>query len=132
LQDVADAQSRVVQCHIPYSNGDVYWDTGGASYDRIQKTASPGEYEGSWQHWTFTKNADTGEQSIYLNGALWHSGTGFSLTMTGVTTFLIGSRADGIQNYDGMMDDFRLYDRALSPEEIAGLAGVTKPFDKPF
>jgi hypothetical protein len=52
--------------------------------------------------------------------------------MTGVTTFLIGSRADGIQNYDGMMDDFRLYDRALSPEEIAGLAGVTKPFDKPF
>jgi len=32
----------------------------------------------------------------------------------------------------GILDDLRLYDRALSPNEIAGLAGVTVPFDKPF
>ena len=129
VQDVADAQTRVVQCNLPWSNGTVFWDTGGVGYDRIQKAASPEEYEGSWQHWTFTKNADTGEQSIYHNGALWHSGTGFSLPMTGVTAFLIGSQANGTENnYDGMMDDFRLYDRALTPEEIGWLAGWTEPF----
>jgi hypothetical protein len=30
------------------------------------------------------------------------------------------------------MDDFRIYDRVLSDAEIAGLAGRTNPFDKPF
>jgi len=33
---------------------------------------------------------------------------------------------------NGLIDDVRIYSRALSPAEIAGLAGVTKPFDKPF
>jgi hypothetical protein len=30
------------------------------------------------------------------------------------------------------MDDVQVYDRALSQEEIAWLAGQTQPFDKPF
>ena len=29
-------------------------------------------------------------------------------------------------------EDVRIYDRALSQDEIAWLAGRTKPFDKPF
>ncbi|MCH7559151.1 MAG: hypothetical protein IIB56_17100, partial [Planctomycetes bacterium] len=32
----------------------------------------------------------------------------------------------------GLIDDVRIYDYALSDAEIAWLAGVTKPFDKPF
>jgi len=32
----------------------------------------------------------------------------------------------------GLVDDARMYDRALSPEEIAWLAGQTLPVDKPF
>ena len=32
----------------------------------------------------------------------------------------------------GQIDDVRIYDRALTPEEIAWSAGRTKPFDKPF
>ena len=32
----------------------------------------------------------------------------------------------------GLIDDARIHDRVLSPEEIAWLAGRTKPFDKPF
>jgi len=34
--------------------------------------------------------------------------------------------------FTGQFDDVRIYDRVLSPEEIAWLAGRTKPFDKPF
>ncbi|HUS73131.1 MAG TPA: LamG-like jellyroll fold domain-containing protein [Sedimentisphaerales bacterium] len=135
-QDPAVENSRVAHCHLPWSNGNVYFDTGGTAdgYDRISKAATPAEYKGSWQHWTFTKDADTGEQSIYLNGVLWHSGSGLTRTMTGVTAFTIGSNSMGAENfnYAGLMDDFRLYDRALSEGEIAWLGGVTKPFDKPF
>ena len=32
----------------------------------------------------------------------------------------------------GAVDDLRVYGRALSPEEIAGLAGITAPIHKPF
>ncbi|MHC4541300.1 MAG: hypothetical protein ACYS74_16230 [Planctomycetota bacterium] len=31
-----------------------------------------------------------------------------------------------------MIDDVRIYNRVLTPAEIAWLAGRTEPFDKPF
>ncbi|NLH44305.1 MAG: LamG domain-containing protein, partial [Planctomycetes bacterium] len=34
--------------------------------------------------------------------------------------------------FQGMIDDVRIYNRALSAEEAAGLAGVTTPLHKPF
>ncbi|GAF98334.1 unnamed protein product, partial [marine sediment metagenome] len=112
----------------------VYFDTGGTApdsgYDRIQKAATRAEYEGSWQHWAFTKDADTGEQSIYLNGFLWHSGTGMTRTMTGVTAFTIGCNPSPSNYYVGMMDDFRVYNISLSSKEIrvvAGLLGAINP-----
>ena len=36
------------------------------------------------------------------------------------------------RNFTGRIDDVRFYNRALSPEEIASLAGRTAPFSKPF
>ena len=34
--------------------------------------------------------------------------------------------------FGGAVDDVRIYNRPLSPEEVAGLAGITTPIDKPF
>jgi hypothetical protein len=34
--------------------------------------------------------------------------------------------------FEGLIDDVRIYDHALSPGEVAGLVGRTKPFDEPF
>ena len=45
----------------------------------------------------------------------------------------IGCRPAGNDRFFmGLIDDVRIYDRALTLEEIAWLAGKTKPFDKPF
>jgi len=45
----------------------------------------------------------------------------------------IGSRpAGGDRFFMGQIDDVRIYERELSPDEIAGSAGRTVPFDKPF
>jgi hypothetical protein len=45
----------------------------------------------------------------------------------------IGRRpASDDRYFIGLLDDVRIYDRALTQEEIAWLAGRTKPFDKPF
>ncbi len=45
----------------------------------------------------------------------------------------IGSRpASNDRFFMGLIDDVRIYDRALTQEEIAWLAGRAKPFDNPF
>ncbi|MHC4596630.1 MAG: LamG domain-containing protein, partial [Planctomycetota bacterium] len=45
----------------------------------------------------------------------------------------IGRRpASDDRYFIGLLDDVRIYNRALTQEEIAWLAGRTKPFDKPF
>ncbi len=45
----------------------------------------------------------------------------------------IGSRpASNDRFFMGLIDDVRIYDRALTQEEVAWLAGRTEPFDKPF
>ncbi len=119
----------MANCHLPYGDGIVYWDVhdAGGGRDRISKGATPEEYEGAWQHWAFTKDADAGEQNIYLNGVLWHSGTGLTRAMTGVVTaFSIGCRPGNLTyGYAGLIDDFRLYDRALTQEKITAYSEDT-------
>jgi hypothetical protein len=45
----------------------------------------------------------------------------------------IGSRPSSNDRFFmGLIDDVHIYDRALTREEVAWLAGRTKPFDKPF
>ncbi len=44
----------------------------------------------------------------------------------------VGKREDNSNYFPGQVDDFRIYDRVLSDEEMAGLAGITQPYDKPL
>ncbi len=119
FSDPANNEARRMCAHVPWSDGTIYFDTGGPSYNRISKAGSAADYEGTWTFWTFLKNADTGDQQIYINGELWHSGTGMTNTMEGVTKFTIGTKPSLLEGwYRGMIDDFRLYDTALTIEEI--------------
>lgn len=112
---------RVVNVHLPWGNRQIYWDCGndGGSYDRINRPAAPDEYQEYWTHWTFVKDARTGTMEIYKNGQLWHSGTGFTRDMTGITQFHIGSNGSGGGNYyEGKIDEFTVWKTALSPATI--------------
>lgn len=111
---------RVLNVHHPWGNGRIYWDAGndGANYDRINALASPDSYMYYWRHWAFTKDVRTGEMHIFLDGQPWLSGTGKIRDMTGITTFVIGARGDGGSNYDGMVDQFRVWKTALDSAAI--------------
>ena len=78
------------------------------------------EWAGRWNHWAFTKDIRKGRMEIYLNGELYDSLTGADTPITGITSFEIGTGWYG--RYDGMMDDFRIYDYALSAAEVAHVA----------
>lgn len=117
------SNNRVLNTHLPWSNGRVYWDAGnsGGSYDRIDKAANPADYEGVWNHWAFTKNSTTGEMRAYLNGVLWHSGTAKVFPMNNITQFSIGAAATWSNFYRGDMDDFCIFSSALPLSEIQNI-----------
>ena len=121
FEAVDSAGNRLLNSHLPWSDGNVYWDAGyqGTSYDRINKPATALEYEGNWNYWVFTKNVATGTMNIYLNGTLWHSGTGMIKPMNGIKHFKIGQgNWAGSLTYEGKIDEFAVFDTELSQATI--------------
>lgn len=114
-----DANLRQINIHLPWENNRIYWDCGndGTGYDRIEKLTVPSEYEGSWNHWAFTKNANTGSMKIYLNGSLWHSGTGKTRPID-LQGLFIGTNNNGANGYYGNLDEFSIWNSELSSDQI--------------
>jgi len=80
----------------------------------------------AWNHLAVVR--DGSSVTFYLNGV--YDG---DITVSGDMAFtIIGAWSLGVELFGGLMDDVRIYDRALTQEEAAGLAGWTEPFDKPF
>ena len=103
---------RILNAHLPFGNT-VYWDAG-ISYDRYnQNCTASSQWYGQWNNWVFVKNANTGEMSIYLNGAYWGGRGGATQPMTGIDTFDLGSGV-GWAYYLGMIDEFRIQNVAQS------------------
>lgn len=114
------ANQRQLNIHLPWSNSRVYWDCGavGGSYDRIEKAANPADFMGKWNHWAFTKNANTGDMKIYLNGQLWHSGSNHTRTID-IQKFILGSSA-GLSNfYHGAVDGLEIWNKELEGNLIS-------------
>jgi hypothetical protein len=86
-----------------------------------------------WSHVTATFAG--GQKQLYINGRLAGQGEA-TLSPNAQRPLRIGAGATesaaGNYFFQGLIDDVRLYNRTLSAEEIAGLAGQTKPLHKPF
>lgn len=113
------AGRRQATLHLPWSNSEIYWDCGGdaSGYDRINKPAMPSEFEGQWNHWAFTKNAATGNMSIFLNGQLWHTATG-KVKPIDIRSFRVGKSLTNDNPYYGAIDEFQVWDKALDAATI--------------
>lgn len=109
--------------------GQYRWDCGSPwSFENrlAGRHRAQSEWMGAWNHWAFTKDIrvgsddDKGEMRIYLNGVLYDSRSGTDAPIEEITSFTIGSGWYG--HYDGLIDDFQIYDYALSEAEVAHLA----------
>jgi len=88
--------------------------------------------DGAWYHAVMVKSADT--MTLYVNGqqvGLAADNTQFDQALPWITLGVL-TRNQLSRYFPGAIDDVRIFDRALSQEEVAGLAGMTLPFDKPF
>ncbi len=89
---------------------------------------------GTWYHIAYAIDAANGTARIYLDGVL-----GTTISFSGTPLFMkadqelhIGNSYGIVEYMYGILDEVALYNRALSSDEIAGLAGMTKPMHKPF
>ncbi|MHC4299323.1 MAG: LamG domain-containing protein, partial [Planctomycetota bacterium] len=95
--------------------------------------------DGQWHHVALTVveggNLRVPNTILYVDG---HADSVFSgsdniYNLTADADVNIGRRASHEDRpFAGSIDDVRIYDRVLSQEEIASLAGRTEPFDNPF
>ncbi len=90
---------------------------------------NPDHPQDEWVHHAFVKSAAAGYMRIYQNGTMVaerFADSTWTEPLDGINTFFtIGAYrwADGTGGYvDGLMDDFRLYDYALSQAEVLSLA----------
>lgn len=121
FEAVDSNNQRILNAHLPWSDGTVYWDAGNSTgYDRIQKAAATSETEGQWNHWAFTKNATTGVMNIYLNGVLWHTGASLNRTIGSAKNFVLGSSYGNSWQYKGMVDEFTVWNQELSQATLSG------------
>ncbi len=104
-----------------------YLNIGGGKENAVFATV-PGWVElNSWQHVAVTYDGNT--LIVYLNGRPGKAVRIARKRRSGNGTFTIGGRPDGYERayFRGLIDDVRLYNRALSRREIAARASARTP-----
>ena len=109
---------RILNIHMPWGNGNLYWDAGNETgYDRINKAVGLGEIN-AWNHWAFVKKQSTGQMFIYKNGHTWHSGNNLNRSMGYISRFILGANSDLSLKWSGQVDEFRVFKAALDSATI--------------
>jgi len=100
-----------------------------------QMATAPGTLPSGWHHVAVTIDAGKDTITLYLDGSVVAQNTQATLSPSdlGVTTnnWLGRSQYIADAGYTGLLDEFRIYKRALAEAEVAWLAGRTAPFSIP-
>lgn len=102
----------------------------GAGTPDVTVTSTNSVNDGLWHHVAATRNAATGEQLVYVDGALQASGFG----PVGLLTAPPGLRIGGIQAgyaggfFDGSIDDVQIFGRVFAASEINQLLNHAPAF----
>lgn len=111
------------------AGGDTLIWTGSPHFAATDLYSNPSHPQDQWVHYAFVKSASAGLMRIYQNGRLVVQMPAFSTYSPVVDDtngfFSIGAWrwSGGAGGFvDGWIDDFRVYDYALSPEEVLWLA----------
>ena len=82
--------------------------------------------------WNYMALVITGTQwRFFLNGT-WQEWNESRFPSSVSNPLFIGNSSVAARHFDGIVDDVRIYNRILTSAEVAWLAGITEPFDKPF
>ncbi len=106
-------------------DGIVRFDLCGNGYIGGFETVSAPATAGAWYHLVAMFDAVDDSYAIYVNGALDKSGTSTeNLTAQAAAALSLGTRTGSTERFAGRLDDFRVYNRKLSPWEVYQIYGL--------
>ena len=99
-------------------------DTHLGIYDNGWQTSSTAVFDGSWHSVVLVLSTTLGSCTLYVDGgSVYNYATSTSIDVPDL--FSLGQEYDGLVTsdfYEGFMDDVRIYDRALTEQEIQAIA----------
>ena len=126
---VADDSNRATQSHLPWSNGEIYWDSGGCCGGDTRLNGAPpaGHDYNTWHLYSFVKRGGTKE--VWIDGNMMKTQDGYKAHSVLTTQIFLGGEPNGNNIPDATIDDFVIWQGALTSEQIAKLAAGAKPTD---
>ncbi|MHC4645265.1 MAG: LamG domain-containing protein [Planctomycetota bacterium] len=109
------------------STKDVIWRAGDNSMDVLKWNLASAATLEDWHHWVFIKDEAADAMSIYFDSILVKSkdteNDDVNDTLVNIKGLpsRLGAAQDGANDFEGRMDDARIYDKALSAAEIQAL-----------
>jgi len=92
---------------------------GDAGNIQVLYSPSGGIANNTWYHFAYTREMDTGVSKLYLDGEEINSLVAVGNTGNAQSALYISDNSTN--NFDGALDDMRIYKRALSGGEVRGL-----------
>ncbi|AQT68812.1 hypothetical protein STSP2_01988 [Anaerohalosphaera lusitana] len=115
------SNSNVVTLRIPHTTGRFQMLTGNPDDGSTQiytTGLSSADYKNRWNHYVITKQLGQGI-NVYINGDQWGSFPGQNNPVYGATEVAIGGGlTDSTDTFDGMIDDFRIYNYPFAEDEV--------------
>ncbi len=118
---------RGIQAHVPWSDGNIYYDSSGCCESNQRVAGNPGGDFLQWRHFAFTKNG--GMKQIWVDGVLFLEDPEQDAAPMPLdfTNLILGSGLNGDISLQGILDDFAFYSVALGQESIEALAAGASP-----
>lgn len=125
------AGQQVIKLHLPGADGSVYWEIGTNSTNSYDVCWPPQSYSASisqkWDLWVFTDSVG-GQARIYRNGVqLTSSGASYLMQNFDSTNYGSNNLTIGLNNYEGVFDEFSLWDIELTPQQIQQMYDMGNP-----
>ncbi len=136
LDSPSAGNNRNFHAHVPWSNQNVYFDTVGCCDGATQRITTDivnfPDYSGSadwwttqWHHWVFTKKG--ADKNIYIDGKLFLNGQSTNPLKTDSRAFYMGSGAGGAEVSHAIIDDFAVFNKALTEADALAISKGTSP-----
>jgi len=128
----AFVNGSVFNAHVPYADGNVYWDFGDISNGGRLTWTPPTSITGSWWHFALLASQSGNFMALYTNGVLAQFKTGMTPFVPANLDLDIGGAASLGLSFGGQIDEFSIFNRALTAPEIqaiyaAGSSGKCVP-----
>jgi hypothetical protein len=117
------------QAHVPWSNGQIYFDTAGCCdpTQRLNGTPAADIGDGGWHHFAFVKDGEN--KKVYVDGELELEADGADPLPDDFFEMRIGSDGAGNASLNGALDDFAIFASSLTADQVALLVAGATPLE---